>query len=231
MLRSFAVMLALATSLAVVIGLLSSWADAQRPTLIPAFRGGVREDAVLKDPSAIIKISSDCYAAAASAKDISVTARQCIDNHLKRMGASVQVIAFADYAPVPAAIEHFTNYRDAAAVFALMRWADGASGWCLIGKSGEAIGMWEPSGAEHDPKFLAFLKTHPNAALWMPVAETDAPSVIEFGQGAERFVFPFTIKTCHACAVIGRARIGFDFDHAGRYGGANLLSIASADTQ
>ena len=65
------------------------------------------------------------------------------------------------------------------------------------------------------------------------MGEADAPLVIEIGHGAERFMFPFAVKTCHACAVIGRAQIGFDFDRGGHYGGAELLSIApmSANTQ
>jgi hypothetical protein len=222
-----------ALALAVTVGGLSGLANAPKATLVPAFVGGVRKDALLKDPQGIITISSHCYDAASHRQNASVAAGQCIDNELKRIGAGAQAIAFADYAPVPAAIEHFTSYRDAAAVYAVMRWADGASGWCLIGVSGEAVGMWEPTGAEHDPKFVMFAQTHPNATLWMPVDKSDAPSVVALGQGTERFVFPFTIKTCHACAVIGHARIGFEFDRAGHYDGAELLSIAStpADTQ
>lgn len=220
-------------ALAVTLGGSSGWAAAQKATPIPAFAGGVRKDALLKDPQVIIAISSHCYDAVAKAQDISVAAEQCINNELKRIGAGVQAIAFANYAPVPSAIEHFARYRDAAAVYAVMRWADGASGWCLIGVSGEAIGMWEPTRAEHDPKFVTFAQAHPNATLWMPVGKADAPSVVGLRHGAERFVFPFAVKTCHACAVIGNARIGFEFDRAGHYDGAELLGIASApaDTQ
>jgi hypothetical protein len=222
-----------ALALAVTLGALSGLADTPKATLIAAFAGGVRKDALLRDPQTIIGISSRCYDAASHTPDASAAAAQCIDNELKRIGAGVQAIAFAHYAPVPAAIEHFTSYRDAAAVYAVMRWADGASGWCLIGVSGEAVGMWEPTGAEHDPKFVTFAQTYSDATLWMPVDRADAPSVVELGQGTERFVFPFTIKTCHACAVIGHALIGFDFDRAGHYDGAELLSIASTpqDTQ
>jgi hypothetical protein len=220
-------------TLAVTLGISSGLVGAPKATLIPAFVGGVRKDALLKDPQGIIAISSHCYDAASHAQDASATANQCIDNELKRNGAGAQAIAFANYAPVPAAIEHFISYRDAAAVYAVMRWADGASGWCLIGMSGEAVGMWEPTGAEHDPKFVTFAQSHLNATLWMPVDRAGAPSVVALGQRTERFVFPFTIKTCHACAVIGNARVGFDFDRAGHYDGAELLSIASTppDTQ
>jgi hypothetical protein len=222
-------------ALATVVALcgLSGRANARKATLIAAFVGGVRKDALLKDPQAIIAISSRCYDAASQTEVASEAPARCIENELKRIGAGAQAIAFADYAPVPAAIEHFTRYRDAAAVYAVMRWADGASGWCLIGVSGEAIGMWEPTGTEHDSKFIRFAQTHPNATLWMPVDKADAPAVIDTGHGAERFVFPFAVKTCHACAVIGHARIGFKFDRAGHYEGAKLLSIASplANTQ
>ncbi|HUN59631.1 MAG TPA: hypothetical protein VMU41_16075 [Candidatus Binataceae bacterium] len=147
-----------------LLSVLSGRADAQKARLIPAFIGGVRKDALLKDPQAIIDISSHCYDAAAKAQDVSAATEECIDNELKRKGASIQAITFANFAPVPSAIEHFASYHNAAAVYAVMRWADGASGWCLIGKSGEAVGMWEPTGAEHDPKFAAFERTHPNVS-------------------------------------------------------------------
>ena len=150
-----------ALALAVMLGALSGPACAQTATLIPAFKGGVRTDAVLHDPQAIIGISSHCYETAATAKDRAKAATKCIDDKLKQIGAGLQAIAFADYAPVPAAIEYFTNYRNASAVYALMRWADGASGWCLIGESGEAIGMWEPTGVERDPAFAAFAQKSP----------------------------------------------------------------------
>ena len=223
----------IALALAAMLGGLRSSANAQKATLIPAFAGGVRRDALLKHPQLIIAISSHCYDAASHTQDPSAAAGLCIDHQLKRIGAGAQAIAFARYAPVPSAIEHFISYRDATAVYAVMRWADGASGWCLIGVSGEAVGMWEPTGAEHDRKFVTFARDHPNAALWMPVDKADAPSVVELAHGAERFVFPFSIKTCHACAMIGHARIGFDFDRAGHYDGAELLSIesTSAGTQ
>jgi hypothetical protein len=237
-------------ALAILLSALCGMAHAQNATLIPAFKGGVRTDAVLHDPQAIIDISSHCYAIASTAKDSVKAATRCIGDRLKQIGAGRQAIAFADYAPVPAASEYFANYRNAAAVYAVMRWADGASGWCLIGKSGEAIGMWQPTGVERDPAFIAFAHTHPNAMLWMPTDRADAASMMEidrrgdhldvtgsqthgFSPSIQRFIFPFTVKTCHACAVIGQAHIGFDFDNLGHYAGAHLVSISStlANTQ
>jgi hypothetical protein len=221
--RTIVIVGAVAT-LAMVIAL-GATANAQKATTISAFASGVRKDALLKDPQSIIAISSRCYDKAAKAKDVSAAAERCIDQELIEMGAGVQAIAFTNYAPVPSAIASFTDYRNAAAVYAVMRWADGASGWCLIGVSGEAVGMWEPTGAEHDQKFVAFANTHPNATLWMPVDKGDAPSVVDSEHGVERFIFTFTVRTCHACAVIGRARVGFEFDRKGHYEGAKLLSI------
>jgi hypothetical protein len=215
-----------ALAMAVTFGGPSLVTNVQMATLVSAFAGGVRKDALLKDPQAIIAISSRCYDSTAKVQDAAASAQRCIDNELKRIGAGAQAIAFANYTPVPSAIEYFTDYRNAAAVYAVMRWADSASGWCLIGVSGEAVGMWEPIDAEHDKKFVAFAKTHPNAILWMPVDKEDAPSVVEAGHGAERFIFPFAVKTCHACAVIGHARVGFEFDRKGYYEGADLMSIA-----
>ena len=220
---------ALALAILLILGFGSSSAIAQEATLLPAFKGGVRRDAILKDPQAIISISSACYAAIpANGGNSAGATQQCIIDKLKAIGASAQAIAFAHFAPVPSAIEYYKQYRNAAAVYALMRWADGASGWCLIGASGEAIGMWEPTGAEHDPKFAGFARVHPNAALWMPIDRDDAPKVITIAGGAEWLIMPFKVKDCHACAIIGDAQVGFDFDRSGRYRGAVLMNISTA---
>jgi len=200
-------------------------ASAQPAKVIKAFEGGVRADALLKDPSAIVAISSHCYEALPAAGDHGNAAAKCIDDQLRRAGASAQAIAFADYAPVPAAIAWFKNYRNASVAYAVMRWADGASGWCLIGRSGEALGMWEAGGFDQDVKVAAFARTHPGVTLWMPTGKEDGPKVMETGHGVERFVFPFAVKTCHACALIGMAHVAFDFNRAGRYAGARVLAI------
>jgi hypothetical protein len=217
---------ALALAIPLVLGPGRGWALAQAATLLPAFKGGVRRDAILKDPQGIISISSACYAANGGTSPGS--AQRCIADKLKVMGASAQAIAFADYAPVPSAIEYYKQYRNAAAVYAVMRWADGASGWCLIGRSGQAIGMWEPTSAEHGPKFIAFARVHPNAILWMPTDRGDVPEVIALPKGVERLIMPFKVKECNACAIIGNAQVGFDFDHAGNYRGSDLVGIIAA---
>jgi hypothetical protein len=161
----------------------------QTATLIPAFEGGVRADAVLKDPAAIIAISSGCYdTAPTSGEQSGAAARKCIDDQLRQAGAGAQAIAFADYAPVPAAIAQFRNYRNASTIFAVMRWADGDSGWCLIGRSGEAVAMWDQNELSQDAKFKAFAREHPDTMLWMPTGAVNAPKIIEAGKGVQRFM-------------------------------------------
>jgi hypothetical protein len=88
--------------------------------------------------------------------------------------------------------------------------------------------MWEPTGAEHDATFAAFARAHPNASLWMPTNRDDAPKVIMLPDSAERLIMPFQIKDCHACAAIGNAQIGFDFDRSGNYNGTHLVRIIAA---
>lgn len=221
--------LRLTLTIALMLGGGQSRAIAQSATLIPAFKGGVRRNAVLQDPQSIIPISTACYVAASGKGNSHDAAQSCIIDKLKTARASAQAIAFAAYAPVPAAIEYYKRYRSVTAVYAIMRWADGASGWVLIGDSGEAIGMWEPTGGEQDPKFAIFARVHSGATLWMPVGHDDMPLGLPISNGGERLIMPFTIKTCHACAIIGKARLGFDFDRAGRYCGSHLVSINTED--
>jgi hypothetical protein len=131
---------------------------------------------------------------------------------------------------VPAAIASYANYPTAAAVYAVMRWADGDAGWCLIGQAGEAVPLWGEVKLEGDAKFTAFAHDHPGVTPSMPTGAGDAPRVIDLPDGAQRFIFRFALKTCHACAIDGYAAIGFDFDRRGSYRGADLVAITAAAT-
>src|ERR1700749_3120180 len=93
--------IATASVLAIYLVLNLGSALGQSATLIPAFKGGVRHDAILKNPQVMIPISSACYTAIpANGKNAPDSAQQCILRRLKAMGASEQAVAFARYAPV-----------------------------------------------------------------------------------------------------------------------------------
>jgi hypothetical protein len=197
--------------------------------MIPEFKGGVRAGAMLPEPSIIFRVSGACYDAFPFARyESGVPAENCILGKLKKAGGGRQAIAFARFAPVPAVIASFTNYRDASAIYAAMRWADGTAGWCLIGRSGEAVPLWGEVKVDGDAKFEAFAKTHHGTIPWMPTGASDAPRVVELANGAQRFIFTFALKTCHACATDGTAAIGFDFDRDGDYTGIDVVSITPA---
>jgi hypothetical protein len=209
-----------------LIALGTTRAQAQTATMLPAFKGGVRADARLADPSIVLPISSACYASHPFARYKSAApAESCIIAKLKQAGAGAQAIAFARFAPVPAAISSFTNYATAAAVFAVMRWADGDAGWCIIGRSGAAVPLWGEVKISDDAQFAAFAKIHHDVIPWMPTGADDAPRVVDLADGAQRFIFRFALKTCHACAIDGDAAVGFDFDRRGAYTGVHLVGI------
>jgi hypothetical protein len=46
--------------------------------------------------------------------------------------------------------------------------------------------------------------------------------------GAERFGFALEIKTCHACAILAHANVGYDFDRNSKFAGTHLLTILAA---
>lgn len=198
-------------------------------TPLREFSGGVRADAKLADPSIIFRISNACYAQFPFARhQSSAPAERCIIDKLRSAGASMQAIAFARFAPVPAALARVYRYRVAAAVYADMRWADGAGGWCLIGRAGDAVPMWGPIDLSRDPRFAAFAKTHPGAVAWMPDGPGEAPRVKALPRGGQRFIFKFALKSCRACALDGMAAIGFDFDAAGKFTGSELDALGQA---
>jgi hypothetical protein len=203
-------------------------------TRLPEFAGGVRAGAKLADPSIIYRISSACYDRYSSApNDSSERAETCILEQLRHAGAGPQALAFARYAAGasgPAAIAHIHRHRVADAVYADLYAADISGAWFLIGRSGDVIPLWALANLEDDARFAAVLKRFPGASLWMPEGANAAFHVEDLPRGGQRFIFPYDLKTCHACASVGTAAVGFDFDAAGNFTGMELTGIAAASS-
>ena len=79
--------------------------------------------------------------------------------------------------------------------------------------------------AEASKDFLALKAAHPNAMFWGESPSFDG--IDTSPEGGQRFVFRYRVLDgCHACAILGYVRVGFDFAPDGTYEFAHVLEGA-----
>jgi hypothetical protein len=78
-----------------------------------------------------------------------------------------------------------------------------------------------------NPTYAELAKKYPQVSLWPDDRYgTDTPLVKNLPQGGRRFVVRYRLRNqCHACAVVGSAQFGFDFNQTGRFLGTKLLQV------
>jgi hypothetical protein len=73
------------------------------------------------------------------------------------------------------------------------------------------------------PAYRALARHFPRVDFWPGDRGAAGPQVSKDGR---EFVVDYRLRDlCHACAVIGRVRIAFDFDAAGNFRGTRLVSV------
>lgn len=78
-----------------------------------------------------------------------------------------------------------------------------------------------------DPLFTLISRQYPNA---MGGWEPEFYDMENLPSGGQRFIFISPIRDgCHACAVVGKTWISFDFDSNGVFGGAKLIAVTGPD--
>lgn len=71
--------------------------------------------------------------------------------------------------------------------------------------------------------YREIVRRFPRASLWPEGRGASGPQIRLAGQ---EFVVLYWLRDfCHACAVVGRVRFAFNFDHAGRFLGTRLVSV------
>jgi hypothetical protein len=81
----------------------------------------------------------------------------------------------------------------------------------------------------HDATWKALLAAHPQLALFPADRSGAWPAVETLPDGATRVVVPYRLLDgCHACARLGAASVGFEFDPAGAFVGPTLLGVETA---
>ena len=76
------------------------------------------------------------------------------------------------------------------------------------------------------PAYAAIRRRYPKVAFWPGARGPEGPQSAPNGL---RFVVGYLLRDfCHACAIVGRVRYAFEFDRAGEFLGARLVSVAAA---
>jgi len=92
----------------------------------------------------------------------------------------------------------------------------------------DALDSLPQSGMHRDPAYVSLVAQYPKLSMWPgdrngkldPVVAEIAPD------RTRRFVVHYRFRDgCHACAQIGAASFGFEFDHNGRFLRAKYLEI------
>lgn len=78
--------------------------------------------------------------------------------------------------------------------------------------------------------YASLAKKYPQISLWPgDRSGTGTPTVKDLPGGGWRFVVSYRLQNfCHACAVVGSAQFGFDFDQAGKFLGTRLLQVTAS---
>jgi hypothetical protein len=85
----------------------------------------------------------------------------------------------------------------------------------------------EPAVLERYPGYAAMRRAHPKLTSF-PGDRHDRHAVQRVAQvgGGQRFVVGEDLRDgCHACAILGKARVAFDFDAGGKFRGVQVLMV------
>ena len=140
----------------------------------------------------------------------------------RRMGDEVYLAALADTRPVAAALV-FSPFRANENYF-----------WLLVNGTPSPINVDDQRRLALDamrasPAYRRLLRRYPRVSLWPDGRYRPLPAAVRLASGGRRFIISYRLQDfCHACAIVGRARFGFDFDAAGKFLGTRFLGLTSA---
>ncbi|MBV9033155.1 MAG: hypothetical protein JO182_01580 [Acidobacteriaceae bacterium] len=192
--------------------------------------GPVSTEAVWKPgPSSVADIKKQCAASGGG------SFQDCFIDGMAKAGASPQAVAFTrshdgaylrDFRRVgPVDIAHVTNP---------FRANENDSVFLVNGKPAtidvDNQKLLTEADLTKNPTYAALAKKYPQISLWPGDRYgTNTPVVKDLPGGDRRFVASYRLRnSCHACAVIGSAQFGFDFDQDGKFMGTKLLQVTAS---
>jgi inhibitor of cysteine peptidase len=164
---------------------------------------------------------------------------RCFLNEMKVAGASPEALAFAEGQATSLGVVYLRAFRRAERVdIAYIEYAFRANelgGVLLVNGSPTPIDVdddrFTPDAEmRKNAAYAALAEQYPRISVW-PGDRFDGklPTVTSTGWGVQTFLVQYTLRDgCHACAVVGTAMLGFNFDTQGNFQGARVSKIAAA---
>jgi predicted secreted protein len=167
---------------------------------------------------------------------------RCFLNEMKAAGASPEAPAFAESLASSLGVVYLRGFRhvervDVAYIEYAFR-ANELEGVLLVNGNPSPIDVDDDrftADAEmrKNAAYAALAEQYPRISVW-PGDRFDnkLPTVTSTGWGTKTFLVQYTLRDgCHACAVVGTATLGFNFDTQGNFQSARVASVAAAAPQ
>lgn len=159
---------------------------------------------------------------------------KCVTDAMRQYGASSQAIAFTTMLQGQGFLSAFRATGQVDIAQATVIAADHSDEFYLVNGKPTPINIDDPAILEQTTnvmnqniQYRAIHTQYPQVMLW-PGNHT-FPTVTKNPSGGQRFIFTYPLKNgCNACATIGYADIGFDFNNGGTFLGPQLISVAPA---
>jgi predicted secreted protein len=164
---------------------------------------------------------------------------RCFLNEMKAAGASPEALEFAESLAASLGVVYLRAFRhvervDVAYIEYAFR-ANELEGVLLVNGTPSPIDVdddrFTPDAEmKKNAAYAALAEQYPRISVW-PGDRFDGklPTVTSTGWGVQTFLVQYTLRDdCHACAVVGTATLGFNFDTQGNFQGARVASVVSA---
>jgi len=221
------VMLCAATSLCVA-------QEAVKPSPAHHVAGPVSAAAVWNPaPDALAAIRQKCGEAD------STHIERCFLDEMKAAGASPEALAFAESLASSLGVVYLRAFRHVERVdIAYIEYAFRANeleGVLLLNGTPSPIDVDDDrftldAEMKKNAAYAALAEQYPRISVW-PGDRLDSklPTVTSGSWGVQTFLVQYILRDdCHACAVVGAATLGFDFDTQGNFQRARVASVAPA---
>ncbi len=161
---------------------------------------------------------------------------QCFASAMRKSGASPQAVAFTNLIGNTGYLRDFREAGRVDVAYVYYPFRANENQGCLLVNGDPAVvdvDDWDilrKVDLTKDPNYVAISEQSSNVTLFPgDRSGTDYPVAKTSTGGGQRFIVSYRLlKGCHACEVLGSAKIAFDFDGSGKFSGAKLLGVDKA---
>jgi len=161
----------------------------------------------------------------------------CFVGEMRRTGASEPALAFARLTGDQGYLEAFRDEGVVDVAYAVYPFRANENELVFL-VNGEPplidvddLSRLDAKNLAANPVYEELKKTYPNLAFFPGNrGESRQPRAHRLRSGGRRFVVSYELRdACHACRIVGEARIGFDFDARGRFVGTDVVRVRPRD--